>query len=115
MRKISLGLLLLTAVMNVGAAQTYQTATVISLLTDASEFGGCMARLSKNLANHGVDCTSWVTFDCQAESSAITKSAANTLYQTAQLAFITGRVVKVLAVDSVKVDGQCLATRIKFE
>ena len=100
---------------NAVAGQTYQVATVVSLIADAEEFGGCMARLSVNLADSGINCTSWVTFDCLALSGQTTKQSATNLYSTAQLAFITEKTVKVLATDSIKVDGQCLATRIKFE
>lgn len=115
MRHVVIALLALLTAVSVNAAQTYQTGRVISLLADKSDFGSCMARLSVNLGDYGVDCTSWVTFDCEATSGTVTKSAANMMYQTAQLAFVTGKVVKVLAVDTGQINGNCRATRIKFE
>ena len=77
-------------------------------------FGGCMVALSVSPSDEGLDCSSsWVTFSCTGTYTS--KSSALRMYDSAQLAFVTGRTVRVWVDDSKKHNGHCFASRIDVE
>lgn len=83
-----------------------------TLAAEEPRYGGCMAALSVNPLNEGLDCpaSSWVTFDCVGKY--VTRSAAMRMFDSAQMAFLTERKVRVHVDDSRKHNGFCLVTRI---
>ncbi len=87
-------------------------AEVRRTLTVADErFGGCMAALSVAPSEEGLDCQSrWVTFSCTGVHAS--KSSAARMFDSAQLAFVTGRTVRVWVDDEKKHNGHCFAERV---
>ena len=82
-------------------------------LTVADErFGGCMVALSVSPSEEGLDCptSKWVTFSCTGTHTS--KSNALRMYDSAQLAFVTGRTVRVWVDDTKKHNGHCFVNRI---
>ena len=82
-------------------------------LTVADErFGGCMVALSVSPSESGLDCptSKWVTFSCTGTHTS--KSNALRMYDSAQLAFVTGRTVLVWVDDTKKHNGHCFVDRI---
>ncbi len=74
-------------------------------------FGGCMVLLSASPSEEGLDCqSSWVTFSC--DGTYTSKSKALRMYDSAQLAFVTGRTVKVWVDDARQINGRCFVSRI---
>ena len=94
------------------AATAEVEADVRRTLTVADDrFGGCMVALSKSPSEEGLNCSSsWVTFSC--DGTYTSKSRALRMYDSAQLAFVTGRTVKIWVDDTKKHNGHCFATRI---
>ena len=95
------------------AATTSFEAEVRKTLSVADDrWGGCMVALSVSPSDEGLDCpeTAWVTFSCSGEHAS--KSSALRMYDSAQLAFVTGRTVKVWVDDSKKHNGYCFVSRI---
>ena len=94
------------------AATESVAAEVKRTLTVADEkFGGCMVQLSVSPSEKGLDCsTKWVTFSCTGTYTS--KSSALRMYDSAQLAFVTGREVQVWVDDTKKHNGHCFANRI---
>lgn len=93
---------------------------IVSTLQDPANYGGCMARISPgpaagNLA--ALNCTRdiFVTFDCLNTSGQTSKSSAIQMFDTAQLAFVTGKNVNVVVDDSVKINDFCLVRRIDLQ
>ena len=88
--------------------------TVIGTLQDANLFGGCMARLSTDLEAQGIACGAdpLVSFDCLGKVAS--KSAGNTNFSGAQLAYVTGNKVNIYVDDTKKalLDGFCYSNRI---
>ena len=77
-------------------------------------FGGCMVALSVLPSDTGLDCPArWVTFSCTGVHTS--KSNALRLYDSAQLAFVTGRTVRVWVDDTRKHNGHCFVSRIDVE
>ena len=88
-------------------------AEVRRTLTVADEsFGGCMVALSVSPSEMGLSCPEgkWVTFSCTGTYTS--KSSALRMYDSAQLAFVTGRTVRVWVDDTKKHNGHCFASRI---
>ncbi len=95
-------------------------ATIVSIeakitrtLAAASGFGGCMAALDVAPSDSGLDCpvgSKWVTFSCTGEHAA--KAEALRMFDSAQLAFVTGRRVRVWVDDTRKHNGHCFVSRI---
>ena len=108
------------ASLNATAATGEGNATVISTLQDPVNYGGCMARISPGpsaITAYGggnLNCPGdvFVTFDCLNSSGQTTKSMANSMFNTAQLAYVTGDTVNLVINDAVKINGFCLARRI---
>ena len=88
-------------------------AEVRRTLTVADDrFGGCMVALSVSPSDEGLDCptSKWVTFSCTGTHTS--KSNALRMYDSAQLAFVTGREVRVWVDDTRKHNGHCFVSRI---
>ena len=88
-------------------------AEVRRTLTVADErFGGCMVALSVSPSDEGLDCptSKWVTFSCSGTHTS--KSNALRMYDSAQLAFVTGREVRVWVDDTRKHNGHCFVSRL---
>ena len=80
-------------------------------ITDGGEFGGCMVRLDKPLADFGLNCPSrWVTFGCSGAFAS--REVAYRMFDLAQMAFSLGFRVSVFVDDARKLDGYCYASRI---
>ena len=91
-------------------------AEVRRTLTVADErFGGCMVALSVSPSEEGLDCptSKWVTFSCTGNHTS--KSNALRMYDSAQLAFVTGRTVRVWVDDTKKHNGHCFVDRIDVQ
>ena len=76
-------------------------------------YGGCMVALDVSPSDSGLDCpvgAKWVTFSCSGEHA--TKAEALRMYDSAQLAFVTGRRVRVWVDDTRKHSGHCFVSRI---
>lgn len=73
-----------------------------------NRFGGCLAGLPPGTVTLAGCNASFVTFACDG-SGGITKSAGNTAFNNANLAFVTGQAMKARVTDQVVLDGVCLA------
>lgn len=104
-----------------GATQAGWSAGVETILVSDTEYGGCMAQLDPRPSTIGnLNCpTAYVTFNClgltdpNAPTYTPSKSVAQTLLGSMQLAFVTDSKVYVRANDAVKIDGHCLATLVQ--
>ena len=87
---------------------------VIKILTDADFYGGCMAYVAFDSADTGFvtsGCDRFVSFGC--DGGFISKSAATSNFQSAQLALLTGAEINVFADPSRTYNGNyCLVTRV---
>lgn len=86
-----------------------------TLAVAGDNFGGCMVALSVSPSEEGLDCptSKWVTFSCTGVHTS--KSNALRMYDSALLAFATGRTVRVWVDDSRKHNGHCFVSRIDVE
>ena len=88
-------------------------ASITRTLAAADRFGGCMAALDVAPSDSGLNCpvgSRWVTFSCTGEHA--TKADAMRMFDSAQLAFVTGRRVRVWVDDTRKHNGHCFVSRI---
>ena len=88
-------------------------ANITRTLAAADRFGGCMAALDVAPSDSGLNCpvgSRWVTFSCTGEHA--TKADAMRMFDSAQLAFVTGRRVRVWVDDTRKHNGHCFVSRI---
>lgn len=95
------------------AAEDVLQTTVERVMAEThGRFGGCMAMLATSPSTKGLDCPTsrWVTFSCTGVHT--DKAAAMRIYDAAQLAFVTGRKVRVWVDDSRKHGPHCFASRI---
>ena len=82
-----------------------------TLASDETVFGGCMVLLNRSPVSEGLDCNgSWVTFSCSGEH--LSKSSALRMFDSAQMAFLTDRTVRLTVDDTRKHNTRCLVTRI---
>jgi hypothetical protein len=88
-----------------------RSAKVSRVLAHHSDFGICAVELAKK--NSSLDCSNWITFDCDGEFEGNTKAAANHKFNIAQLAWVTNKSVKVQITDNRKINGMCFANRIE--
>lgn len=113
--KYMLALVLVATPMSVGQATTVSIDTRITRTLAAADgsFGGCMAALDVAPSESGLNCPAgsrWVTFSCTGEHATV--SEALRMYDSAQLAFVTGRRVRVWVDDTRKHNGHCFVSRI---
>ena len=96
-----------------GATERIEATIERTLATEDGRLGGCMAWLSQKPYDLGLAChqgNNWVTFDCVGDY--VSKAAAQRLFDTAQVAQLTGRNVMVIVDDSRKHGHFCLAYRV---
>lgn len=87
-------------------------AKVTRVLTSESRLGGCIAELSKDIATVLPSCPrNLVTFSCTGELGN-SRALANSNFQTAQLALVTGYDVRVRIRDNQTVNGFCYSDEI---
>ena len=94
------------------ATETTLTSITRTLVTDDDRFGGCMVHVDVDLRTDlGLDCDSnWVTFSCNGEHTDAT--AAQRMFDSAMVAFVTDRKVYVWVTDERKHDNRCYVSRI---
>ena len=83
--------------------------TVNRLLTDAENYGGCMAALQGYNAPAGCG-TNWIALDC--EGVQITKAAGRRSYEIAQMALALEKQVLVVVDTELSINGYCVAKRM---
>lgn len=113
--KYVLALALVATPMSVGQATTVSIDTRITRTLAAADgsFGGCMVALDVAPSESGLNCpvgSKWVTFSCTGEHTTV--SDALRMYDSAQLAFVTGRKVRVWVDDTRKHNNFCFVSRI---
>ncbi len=92
------------------ASKNYQT-QVTRTLSDANNYGGCMAKLVNPPSSAGLACAGdWVSFSCSGDFAE--RDVANRSFEIAQLAQLTQRSVMVFVDDAKKHNGFCFAPRI---
>lgn len=89
------------------------------ILVDSSAYGGCIAYINSSPQGLGLGCASAataVTFDCLNSRGDTDKSIAQQKLGTAQLAFVTNRVVTLKVIDSgILPNGICFADYINVK
>lgn len=112
--RYALALILVATPMPLSQATTVSIeASITRTLAAAAAFGGCMAALDVAPSDSGLDCPvggKWVTFSCTGVHT--DKAAALRMFDSAQMAFITGRRVRVWVDDTRKHNGHCFVSRI---
>ena len=97
-----------------------QEVTIGATLQENNNYGGCMVRINPAPSDAMLDGSflncptgdSFVSFDCLNKSGQVSKNTAVQMFQTAQLALVTGKKVQFVLDDEVKLDGWCLARRV---
>lgn len=85
-----------------------------TMATSNDAFGGCMVQLDKSPNSEGLNCEqsgNWVTFSCSGEYVA-SRADALRMLDSAQLAFVTGRQVRLWVDDERQHNGFCFVYRI---
>ena len=92
----------------------YFTTTVTKILLQEGLYGDCMAEVNPGPETALPNCASyWVTFSCSGDFNS--KSEGELKFQSAQLAMLSGKPVKVTLDDSKKHNGYCFVRRIDVE
>ena len=110
---VALGIVALSLTPSTAAVQSFEAAVTRTLSAADDNFGGCMVALSEAPSDHGLNCPvdkNWVTFSCSGAHAS--KASAMRMLDSAQLAFATGRSVRVWVDDSRTHNGFCFVTRI---
>lgn len=110
---VALGVLSLPLTPSTAAVQSFEATVTRTLSAADGNFGGCMVALSETPSDHGLNCPvdkNWVTFSCSGTHAS--KASAMRMLDSAQLAFATGRPVRVWVDDSRTHNGFCFVTRI---
>lgn len=110
---VALGVLALPLTPSTAAVQSFEATVTRTLSAADDNFGGCMVALSEAPSDHGLDCPAdkhWVTFSCSGTHAS--KASTMRLFDAAQMAFATGRAVRVWVDDSRTHNGFCFVTRI---
>jgi hypothetical protein len=103
-----------------GTQALTQELTVGAALQEHDYHGGCMVRVDPAPSDAMQDGSflncpsrdSFVSFDCLNKSGQVSKNTAVQMFQTAQLALVTGKKIQLVIDDEVKLDGWCLARRV---
>ena len=109
----ALGIATLSLMPSTAAVQSFEATVTRTLSTADDNFGGCMVALSEAPSDHGLSCPvdkHWVTFSCSGVHAS--KANAMRMLDAAQLAFATGRPVRVWVDDARTHNGFCFVTRI---
>lgn len=107
LKLIGLSLLLLGTYSSVSAAKFNRTGTIDRILVDSERFGGCMVRLTTNIANACPN-NGWVSLDCTNTYYTDGKNK----YAMALTANSLNKSVTVLVDNDKKHDGYCVAQRV---
>ena len=91
------------------------TRTLVTTETNSDgsvRFGGCMVLLDVSPSASNLNCPggNWVTFSCSGDHTS--RSNAMRLLDSAQLAFVARRRVRIFVDDSMKHNGWCFAYRV---
>ena len=108
-----LAILALPPAPSTAAVQSFEATVTRTLSAVDDNIGGCMVALSEAPSDHGLNCPvdkNWVTFSCSGAHAS--KASAMRMLDSAQLAFATGRPVRVWVDASRTHDGFCFVTRI---
>ncbi len=112
MKKASVLLLALSALLPLSASATILTlskATMLQISSDVA-YGGCYAVLSQAVG--GTCAGKTVSFDCDGKFN--TNGAGNRHYSTALLAFSLNKPLSLVVDDAKKYNGYCVATRVSL-
>lgn len=86
-------------------------ATIMSIVVDSHNYGGCMVRVDKVLVNHGLNCSkNWVSFSCDGTFNS--QALAFRKLDQAQMSIALNKKVYLIVDDSKKHNGYCFAQRI---
>lgn len=124
MRRSRLGIITVVALFACEAAiaaSGWHTATITRVLTDsrsagdpaypdALRYGGCAVRVTPNPNATVPACGNYISFGCDAEI--YSRSVANTNYQAAQLAYVTGVSVSFWLDDRIMQNGSCVTPSV---
>ncbi len=93
--------------------QAFVAKVTRTMTTADGSFGGCMVQLDKSPRDEGLECPEqpWVTFSCSGPH-AQSRADALRMLDSAQLAFVTGRSVRVWVDDARKHNDFCFVNRI---
>lgn len=93
-----------------GALREY-TGTVNRILVDEGYYGGCMAEMIPSIRDQGINCGTWVSFDCNGTYGS--KSDGRNMLSSAQLALVTGtQIFLVLDTNKKFQELYCKAVRV---
>lgn len=107
---LALGAVAQTASVNAAVEGITTTVTRTMSLAD-DRFGGCAVRLNDAPSEAGLNCSSnWVTFSCSGDHASKSSAARN--FDSAQMAFVLGKRVRVWVDDSKTHNGLCFVERI---
>ena len=100
----------------VAAPQNVDDISVTQIILDGENYGGCMVKVSPLLpSSTGCGRRDFVSFDCNGEVRN-TKSHGKAMLETAQLAFLTGNVVRLRVDNSYTVnEAFCVADYIRID
>ena len=110
---LALGFSILPLAPSTAAVQSFEATVTRTLSMADDRYGGCMVALSVAPSDEGLNCPAgrkWVTFSCNGTHTA--KSNAMRMLDAAQLAFVTGKSVRVWVDDARKHNGYCFVERI---
>lgn len=110
---VALGIFAVPLTPSTAAVQSFEATVTRTLSASDDNFGGCMVALSEAPSDHGLSCPAdkhWVTFSCSGTHAS--KASAMRMLDSAQMAFVTGRPVRVWVDDSRTHNGFCFVTRI---
>jgi len=108
-------LITLLASSTASAYQGYHLAKIDQIILDGSAYNGCMVKLSEDLpSDFACSRKDFVSLDCDG-ADINTKSFANQMLQTTQLALVTDKTVRLRVTDSILVNGNfCVADYIRL-
>ena len=102
-----------------GLTANFEATVVRTLVTTETDddgnmrFGGCMVLLDKSPTTEGLECENngeWVAFSCSGDFTS--KSNAMRMFDSAQLAFMAKRRVRIWVDDTRQHNGWCFASRL---
>ena len=117
LRKIQLTIVgILFSATVVAAPQNVNNLSITQIILDGENYGGCMVKVSPLLpSSTGCGRRDFVSFDCNGEVRN-TKSHGKAMLETAQLAFLTGNVVRLRVDNSYTVnEAFCTADYIRLD
>lgn len=85
---VAVAMILALLPFHASAALREYTGTVAQILVDEGYYGGCMAKMTPNIRDQGINCGNWVSFDCNGTYGS--KSDGSNMLSSAQLALVTG-------------------------